>query len=42
MVKYDIGRLPVLEEDKLIGIITRSDVMKHFYHSLPEGVDQNA
>ena len=34
-VKYDIGRLPVLEGDKLIGIITRSDVMKHFYHSLP-------
>jgi len=42
MVKYDIGRLPVIDEDKLIGIITRSDVMKHFYHSLPEGVDQNA
>ncbi len=36
MVKYDIGRLPVLDEDKLIGIITRSDVMKHFYHSLPD------
>ncbi len=36
MVKYDIGRLPVIDGDKLIGIITRSDVMKHFYHSLPD------
>ncbi|MDM8542352.1 CBS domain-containing protein [Desulfococcaceae bacterium HSG9] len=42
MVKYDIGRLPVLDEDKLIGIITRSDVMKHFYHSLQERGHQNA
>ncbi len=36
MVKYDIGRLPVIDGDELIGIITRSDVMKHFYHSLPD------
>jgi len=35
MVKYDIGRLPVIEGDKLIGIITRSDVMKHIYGSPP-------
>jgi len=36
MVKYDIGRLPVTDGDTLIGIITRSDVMKHFYHSIPD------
>ena len=31
MVKHDIGRLPVLEHGKLIGIITRSDTMKYYY-----------
>lgn len=35
MVKHDIGRLPVVEEDKLIGIITRSDAMMYFYDLLP-------
>jgi len=31
MVKHDIGRLPVVEDGKIIGIITRSDAMNHFY-----------
>ncbi|UCD90436.1 MAG: CBS domain-containing protein [Desulfobacterales bacterium] len=31
MVKYDIGRLPVVEDDKIVGIITRSDAMNYFY-----------
>jgi len=31
MVKNDIGRLPVLEDGKLIGIITRSDTMRYYY-----------
>ncbi len=35
MVKYDIGRLPVVENQELIGIITRSDNMMYFYDSLP-------
>ncbi len=35
MVKHDIGRLPVVEEEKIIGIVTRSDVMTYFYDLLP-------
>ena len=36
MIKYDIGRLPVVKEDRIIGIITRSDVMMYFYDQLPD------
>ncbi len=35
MVKHDIGRLPVVEGDQIIGIITRSDTMLYFYDILP-------
>ena len=36
MVKYDVGRLPVMEDGKIIGIITRSDTMRYFYDLLPD------
>lgn len=36
MVKYDIGRLPVMREGKIIGIISRSDMMNYFYDMLPD------
>lgn len=36
MVKHDIGRLPVIEEGRLIGIVTRSDAMTYFYDLLPD------
>jgi CBS domain-containing protein len=36
MIRHDIGRMPVLEKDKLIGIISRSDVMTYFYDLLPD------
>jgi len=36
MVKNDIGRLPVLENGKLIGIVTRSDAMRYYYDLLPD------
>jgi nanoRNase/pAp phosphatase (c-di-AMP/oligoRNAs hydrolase) len=36
MVKHDIGRLPVVENNRIIGIITRSDAMLYFYDLLPD------
>ena len=36
MVKHDIGRLPVVDGDRIIGIVTRSDAMTYFYDLLPE------
>ncbi len=36
MVKYDIGRLPVMEKGEVIGIISRSDAMRFFYDALPD------
>jgi len=36
MVKHDIGRLPVIKDDKVVGIITRSDTMMYFYDLLPD------
>ncbi|RPI77979.1 MAG: CBS domain-containing protein [Desulfobacteraceae bacterium] len=35
MVKHDIGRLPVIKDGILIGILTRSDAMRHYYDLLP-------
>jgi tRNA nucleotidyltransferase (CCA-adding enzyme) len=34
-VKHNIGRLPGVENDRIIGIITRSDVMRYLYDLLP-------
>ncbi len=36
MVKNNIGHLPVLQNGKVIGIVTRSDVLTYFYNLLPE------
>ncbi len=36
IVKHDIGRIPVIENGDMIGIITRTDVMRYFYDLLPE------
>jgi nanoRNase/pAp phosphatase (c-di-AMP/oligoRNAs hydrolase)/CBS domain-containing protein len=36
MVRHDIGRLPVVEDGQMIGIITRSDAMTYFYDLLPD------
>ncbi len=35
MVEYDIGRLPVVDNGQLIGIISRSDAMSDFYGLCP-------
>ncbi|MBW2621041.1 MAG: CBS domain-containing protein, partial [Deltaproteobacteria bacterium] len=36
MIKQDIGRLPVVEDDHIIGIFTRSDTMLYFYDLQPD------
>ena len=36
MIKHDIGRIPVMKDEKIIGIITRSDAMTYFYDLLPD------
>jgi nanoRNase/pAp phosphatase (c-di-AMP/oligoRNAs hydrolase) len=36
MIKNDIGRLPVVADGEVIGIVTRSDAMRYFYDLLPE------
>ncbi len=36
MIKHDIGRLPVMEDGNIIGIVTRSDAMLYFYDLLPD------
>ena len=33
MVTYDIGRLPVLEHENLVGIVTRTDVLRELHQS---------
>jgi len=36
MIKNDIGRLPVVEDGKIIGIVSRTDAMLYFYDLLPD------
>ena len=36
MIQHDIGRLPVAENGRVIGIVTRSDTMRYLYNLLPE------
>ncbi|MDJ0623615.1 MAG: CBS domain-containing protein, partial [Desulfocapsaceae bacterium] len=36
MVQKNIGHLPVEHEGRIIGIITRTDILTYFYDMLPE------
>ncbi|MGK7929933.1 MAG: CBS domain-containing protein [Microcystaceae cyanobacterium] len=36
MVTYDIGRLPVIEGDKLLGIVTRTDILRQIHQDKNE------
>ncbi|MEO1522444.1 MAG: CBS domain-containing protein, partial [Cyanobacteria bacterium J06633_2] len=44
MVTYDIGRLPVLDADTLVGIVTRTDVLRqlHDEHQRSSARDEDA
>ncbi|MEA5452344.1 CBS domain-containing protein [Leptolyngbya sp. CCNP1308] len=35
MVTYDIGRLPVLHQETLVGIVTRTDLLRHLHQGQP-------
>lgn len=36
MIKHDIGRVPVIQEGEIIGILTRTDAMRYYYNLLPD------
>jgi tRNA nucleotidyltransferase (CCA-adding enzyme) len=36
MLKWNIGRLPVLDRDNLVGIVTRTDVLRHLHRAHPQ------
>jgi CBS domain-containing protein len=36
MATHDIGRVPVVENGSVVGIVTRSDVMRYYYDLLPD------
>jgi tRNA nucleotidyltransferase (CCA-adding enzyme) len=38
MVTYDIGRLPVLQAGQLVGIVTRTDVLRQLHQTSDRGV----
>jgi tRNA nucleotidyltransferase (CCA-adding enzyme) len=40
MVTYDIGRLPVLENEHLVGIVTRTDVLRQLHQEKTIGSDR--
>ena len=41
MVTYDIGRLPVLVSDQLVGIVTRTDVLRRLHHDQQTAISEH-
>lgn len=41
MVTNDVGRLPVVEDNKLLGIVTRTDILRQIYQDRGEKRDEN-
>lgn len=41
MVKYDIGRLPIMEEGRMVGIVTRTDILASYYDDVSPHHFQN-
>ena len=42
MVTYDVGRLPVLEDGELIGIVTRTDVLRQLHDRHNDETDKDS
>ncbi len=40
MITYDVGRLPVLESGQLVGIVTRTDVLRELYQERRESINK--
>ncbi len=36
MIEKDVGYLPVIQDEKVIGIVTRTDILTYYYDLLPE------
>jgi len=36
MIEKDVGHLPVVQDNKMIGIVTRTDILTYYYDLLPE------
>lgn len=36
MIENDVGHLPVVQNNKMIGIVTRTDILTYYYDLLPE------
>ena len=36
MIEKNIGHLPVSHNDKIIGIVTRTDILTYLYNLLPD------
>ncbi|MGP0128321.1 MAG: CBS domain-containing protein [cyanobacterium endosymbiont of Rhopalodia musculus] len=41
MITNDVGRLPVVENDKLLGIVTRTDLLRQIYQTRREKQNRN-
>ncbi|MGK7942689.1 MAG: CBS domain-containing protein [Crocosphaera sp.] len=41
MVTYDVGRLPIIEHNKLVGIVTRTDLLRQIHQQRKDVKDAN-
>ncbi len=40
MITYDVGRLPVLDSGQLVGIVTRTDILRELYQERRESIEK--
>lgn len=41
IIQHDIGRLPVVENEKLLGIVSRTDILRNFHQEEDGGKEEN-